>query len=597
MKRIYHIYRLFFATIGLIVTLGLAIELSGQSTYALQLHEASNPQKLKYEREYSDTILFSTAINEALIELREDGQLLANLDSLSYGNDKIVGHLFVGGRYNFGNISISEENLQIVRAAGLRKYNWSKAKVEQSQIGNYMTTIVRYLEDHGYPFASVGLESVTIEDQKVNGFVVVDRGQLVTFDSLKIEGTLDIRKGFLYQYLDIKVGEPYSRVKFELVEKRLKELPFLKVKASPRLRFYDGMAEVYIQADKQRSNRFDFLIGVLPSTENGEQRFNITGEFTGELYNRLGSGEYLYASIERLRPDISELDLKFTYPYIGGLPIGVATGLKVYRKSCDFIEVIADLGMSYKLSGFQELQFGWNYKSSRLIEIDSSILKTGKLPNDLDITYQGGKLGYSYERLDYRWNPSSGLRATFSGTVGQKTIIPNKAIQGLKNSEFDFANSYDNLKLKSFQLEAVADISYFLPLAKIITLKMGLNGAMLYNTESVFENEFYRIGGNRNLRGFDEQTVRTQAYGISSTELRLILDRNSYLTLPFFDFGYTQIVDNEQLIWDQVFGVGLGINFATPAGIFNVSFATGSRLNIPADFSNTKVHFGYVSLF
>jgi hemolysin activation/secretion protein len=54
---------------------------------------------------------------------------------------------------------------------------------------------------------------------------------------------------------------------------------------------------------------------------------------------------------------------------------------------------------------------------------------------------------------------------------------------------------------------------------------------------------------------------------------------------------------DSQPIWDTAIGLGLGLNFATKAGIFNVSFAAGSRLNNPIDFNNTKVHFGFISLF
>ena len=120
---------------------------------------------------------------------------------------------------------------------------------------------------------------------------------------------------------------------------------------------------------------------------------------------------------------------------------------------------------------------------------------------------------------------------------------------------------------------------------------------MQYNAKQLFDNELHRIGGNRLLRGFDEQSILTDKYLVSTAEFRLLLDRNSYISFPFIDYGITHVKDGEEQIWDSAISFGMGINFATPAGIFNVSFAAGKRLGNPLDFGNTKLHFGYVSLF
>jgi len=316
-----------------------------------------------------------------------------------------------------------------------------------------------------------------------------------------VHGDVNISEAYLRNYLEIKKGAAFNKSKYDQVQKRLRELPFLEITQSPEIRFYSKNAVLHLHLKKKQSNRFDFLIGVLPSTVNGVQQFNITGEFTAELH---------------------------------------------------------------------------------------------RLPTNLDVQTQGGKLGFNYQNLDYRWNPSSGVDLKVSTSIGQKSIIKNETILEL-NPELEAA--YDTLKLKTLQVQSHIEAAYFVPLASVITLKTSLRGGLLINEKEVFENEYFRLGGNKLLRGFDEQSVLAQGYGLFTTEVRLLLNRNSYLTLPFIDFGYTQVSDGDELIWDQVLGVGLGINFSTPAGLFNVSFASGSRLQNSLDFSNPKVHFGYVSLF
>ena len=49
--------------------------------------------------------------------------------------------------------------------------------------------------------------------------------------------------------------------------------------------------------------------------------------------------------------------------------------------------------------------------------------------------------------------------------------------------------------------------------------------------------------------------------------------------------------------WDHYLGIGAGIQFQTKAGAFVLQLAVGKRPGEGFDFSATKVHFGYSSLF
>jgi len=202
-----------------------------------------------------------------------------------------------------------------------------------------------------------------------------------------------------------------------------------------------------------------------------------------------------------------------------------------------------------------------------------------------------------YRNLDYRFNPTKGWEIRLNGTLGVKRVIRNNTIEELSRPDLDFDLAYDTLKLNTLQTEAKLSAAFYLPAFRIATFKLGIEGGLQYNQERIFENELYRIGGNSLLRGFDELSVLTSTYLVTTAEFRLLLDRNSYLSFPFIDYGLTKIFVDDVEQWDTAISVGLGINFSTPAGIFNVSFAAGRRLDNPIDFGNTKIHFGYVSLF
>lgn len=75
-----------------------------------------------------------------------------------------------------------------------------------------------------------------------------------------------------------------------------------------------------------------------------------------------------------------------------------------------------------------------------------------------------------------------------------------------------FENSYDTLQLKTLQLELDIAAAYYVPIKKWAAIKTGLTGALRYNQQTLRPNELLRIGGNKTLRGFDEESIFTDKY-------------------------------------------------------------------------------------
>lgn len=543
-----------------------------------------------------DSIAFVGLLQADIIDLWGMGHVLANVDTIFVRDSSFHAEVYIGEKFRYGDIHVSKEDIAIVSAAGLKNVRWKDKVISIDRIKEYSESLLTYLEDHGYPFASVQLDSTTITDGVIDSKLVLSKNRYVPFDSIKVIGELDLRKSYLTRYLNIKANKPYSRTRVREIEKRINDLTFVTLDSTPIIKFANTLAEVQLFLKPKKASRFDFIIGVLPNTENGERKFSIIGEFTGEMYNKLGQGEYIYANVQS-RPETRVLELRFNYPYLFDLPLGIDTKGGIFFNE-QFRETVWDAGILYQFDGGSSLKASWSNKSSRLIDIDTaSILLSKRLPNQLDITYNGGGLEYTYRDLDYRFNPSKGWELTVNGTVGLKKIIRNNRIEELSRPGLDLNEAYDSLKLNTLQTEAKLSAALYIPAFRIATFKMGFEGGFQYNEEQIFENELYRIGGNSLLRGFDELSVLTSAYLVSTAEFRLLLDRNSYLSFPFVDYGLTRITLDEEEKWDTAISIGMGINFATPAGIFNVSFAAGRRLDNPIDFGNTKIHFGYVSLF
>ena len=137
----------------------------------------------------------------------------------------------------------------------------------------------------------------------------------------------------------------------------------------------------------------------------------------------------------------------------------------------------------------------------------------------------------------------------------------------------------------------------YVPIKNKSTFKVGFRAAYLY-TQSIFQNELFRIGGFKTLRGFDEESIRATAYSILTLEYRYLLEQNSYLYL-FTDGAY---YENTSISFtgvrnDTPVSFGGGISFETKAGIFSIGYAIGKQLDNPIYFKSGKIQFGIASYF
>ena len=227
---------------------------------------------------------------------------------------------------------------------------------------------------------------------------------------------------------------------------------------------------------------------------------------------------------------------------------------------------------------------------------EALILQSKQLPEILDINRSSFGLEYQIQRLNYRFNPSKGWSLNLRGGAGIKRISENNMILELATTEFDPATLYDTINLQSFQYQLTGEAAYYFPVSKRTVLKTGIRGGYIVADEPVYQNEQFRIGGNRILRGFDEESLFVTNYAIATLELRFLLGQNSYL-FAFGDFGYTENVRVGARDFDRPAGLGGGITFETKVGLFGFSLAVGKQQNTGFDFRSVKTHFGYVSLF
>ena len=120
--------------------------------------------------------------------------------------------------------------------------------------------------------------------------------------------------------------------------------------------------------------------------------------------------------------------------------------------------------------------------------------------------------------------------------------------------------------------------------------------AGFFQSDNIFRNELFQIGGYKLLRGFDEESQYVSQYAVGTLEYRY-LDWAKFFFLWFVDGGWGRNNSQNSKYSHTYFGTGLGLALETKAGIFNLAWAVGKRDDIPFNLRQSKIHFGFVNYF
>lgn len=542
-------------------------------------------------------------LSELIRNLREATHYLAAFDSLNASDTLFSGYLYVGPAYQWITIQPGEGlEKKRLASAGIRLADFEHKPLRYDAFWEMQESLVRYAENNGYPFARVWLDSVAItREGGVSGVLQFESGPLILFGGVELLGDLKVPKGALAQYLGIRSGSPYNQERLLGAGNRLRNIQFAEPMGNPLVRFNGNRADIQVPMKKRQAGRFDFIIGMLPQPNNPDGRLLLTGTLSAVFLNALQLGERMAIEFERLRPETQKLDMQIQLPYVLGTPFGVEGRLNIFRNDTSWVDAQGRVGVQYSFTPGNTLGFFWENRTLSLQAIDTAaIIKNKRLPPQLDLQQNGFGLEWQQQALDYRFNPRKGWAIAFTGSAGFNQVVRNSRIENLKdpgNPEFSYSSLYDNLTERTVRFRASAVAEHYLPLFERSTLKTSVRAAGIFANTPVYNNEQYRLGGNRLLRGFNEETLFATRYAVGTAEWRLLTGMNGYLAI-FADYGYLANLTDRLRVFQRPLGLGAGMVFETQAGLFGVSGAIGrTDSGESLDPRAVKIHLGYINQF
>lgn len=523
-------------------------------------------------------------LNAIVSDLRFQGYLLANVDSLSGDSLNKTCYLCIGKKFKWAYLKKGNADMEVMSHLGYSEKLYTNKAFNYTQTARFIEKTLNYYENNGYPFAALKLDSVTISDNTISAVLNVEKNKLYRIDSVIVKGDAKINKNFLYRYLSIKPNMPYDQSAMASISKKLKQLPFLVESQTQELRFYEKQTKLYLFLNKRNASQFDGIVGILPDNTG---KTILTGDVKIRLVNNIfHAGETFDLNWRRLQAQTQDFNGHVNYPYLFGTPIGTDYAIKIYKRDSSYIDVNNNFGLQYYFKGLNNIKVYYKQRNTSLLSTSGLEFIT-VLPDYADIVTESYGLGLTFEKLDYKFNAHRGFSINLNSQAGTKNIKKNPKINDAV---------YTNLQLKSTQYQFEGNANLYIQVKGNNVIRLAAQYASVFGNAPVFKNELFRIGGLKTLRGFDEESIFASTYVIPTFEYRFLFSQNSNILL-FAEGAWYENRSENTYVKDTPYSIGAGINFDTKAGIFSLNYALGSQFGQALDFRTGKIHFGLTALF
>ncbi|UCS94105.1 outer membrane protein assembly factor [Echinicola marina] len=525
-------------------------------------------------------------LKQYLVSLGNNGFLMADTVSVTKrGNVKEV-LVETGQRYEWLYLSEGNIPLSILSRLGFNSKNFDHRPVNFEALRVLIDKIIGHYENHGYPFATVRLDSIAQEGKSFSANLHLSQGPLISFDSLRVVGSSDVNEAYLGRYLGIGPGKVYVQNKVDEVVRRLKLQKAFMISDNPQVSFQNSEATVYIPLKDRKVNTIDGIIGLLPN-ETEKSKMLVTGQFDLELFNVSGRGRNYGLHWQRLSQYSQNLRINAEEPMILGSGIDVKASFYLLKEDTTFINRNFRIDLGHQLSSSFYINFFSMRQSGDLLSVSVEQDESSTLPEVLDFRFNSYGAQLSFFALDNIYNPRRGWQASFESAVGNKKILMNTAIP---------ESLYEGIDLAALQYYGEFSVENYWRWTSMLTAMIRLRAGKIAGN-NVLKNDMFRLGGLRSIRGFNENFFFANQYVYANFEPRFYFENGSY----FMGFVDVAVLVEDGLIGersiDRPISFGGGLSLDTGQGAFQFILGVGRSNEQQLGMNYAKVHFGYTGRF
>lgn len=493
------------------------------------------------------------------------GYIDTTIESITKQNDTLfIAELFMGNKINTVRVYYNSD----FNAELLNFINHSKGdnyfEIEITKLEGSLNGLNSKIAEQGDPFSTLQLVNLS----KLNADLISADLKIVTnqkrrIDKIIVKGYEKFPQSYIKRFLKIRTGKTFNLNEIKYKVELLEDLRFASKIKDPEVLFTQDSTTLYIYVEKTRTNNFDGFLGF--GTNENTNKIEFDGYLDLRLINNLNFGETLNLFYKSDEIDQQTFRVDADLPYLFSSPVGLQVGLKIFRKDTTFSNASQYAKVKYQLNTQHSISAGVTAtNSTNLLDNDTALL------NDYKSNFY--TLSYNFTKPQF-YDPLFPINFWFDLSSG-------------------FGDRENNLGSQSQTIFSIDTYKIF-NLNPKNSIYTRFNGSIL-TSDDYLDNELFRFGGINSIRGFEENSLVANLFGVINTEYRYRLSNSIYVH-SVLDAAYfeNQITD----IKEKLFGFGFGIGLLTNAGLFRLNYSSGKSENRQFRLSDSKVHISLTASF
>ena len=520
---------------------------------------------ISYNKGFDNYTTLETEVYSLKKKLTRLGYIDTTVESVTKQNDTLFkAELYLGQKINRIRIAydsnFNAELLNFINHIEGDKF----FELDISQLENALNELNSRITEQGDPFSTLQLVNISkLNSDLMAADLKIVSNQKRRIDKIIVKGYEKFPKSYIKRFLKLRTGKSFDlngiKEKVELLE----DLRFASQIKDPEVLFTQDSTTLYLYIEKTRTNNFDGFLGF--GTNENTNKIEFDGYLDLRLINNLNFGETLNLFYKSDEIDQQTFRVDADLPYLFGSPVGLQVGLNIFRKDSTFLNADQYAKVNYQINAKQRIGVGiTSTNSTNLLENDTAQL------NDYTSSYY--TLNYNYIKSQF-YDPLFPINFQFDISAGFGARTNDLGKQDQRVFNFDTYKIF-NLNTKN-------------------SVYLRLNGALLIS-DDYLDNELFRFGGINSIRGFEENSLVANLYGVINTEYRYRLSNSLYVH-SVIDAAYfqNQLTDREE----KLFGFGFGLGLLTNSGLFRLNYSSGKTENKQFKLSDSKVHVSLTATF
>ena len=523
--------------------------------------------ELNYQKKHVNKKSAYIEIDAFLNKLDSIGYLNSKLDSVIQKDKTLTSYLDLGIQIKTITIYYSEipkETIQKITKKYALEISDKHFTIPFDRISITLQNLTDYFESIGKSFTNIKLRNISLHQGLASANLQINQSENRTIDKIIVKGYEDFPKKFLKHELNIKTGTVFNKQILKEISTTLNHLSFVTETKPPEVLFTKDSTYIYLYLNKKHANKFDGVLGFASKEEGNGLEFN--GYLDFNFNNIFNNGESIYLLWKNNGNDSQKFYLGARTPYIFNLPITPEINFKLFRQDTTYSNTETNIHLTYPI-----------YNKGEITAIFSAENSTNLLKDDFhqpgiqsykNIFYGGS---YEYKVLNNDLLFPTTFQININGLIGSRNI--------------------DNLKTSQTKFLLLANYLYEINAKNYIFIQ---NQSALLNSDNYVNNELFRIGGSKSLRGVNEESIFASTFTIFNLEYRFRPTINSFF-YSITDYSYFEnAFINEN---SSIYSLGLGYAFTTKIGLLNISYAIAKQENSSFSFDNSKIHIKIISFF